>query len=92
MKTRKIGELEVSAVGYGCMGLSHAHGYAMEDADAIRVLREAFDAGYTYFDTATSYTGHTRSGKESINEVLVGEALMRAPDRRARLAELRGGA
>ena len=31
MKTRKIGELEVSAVGYGCMGLSHAHGYALED-------------------------------------------------------------
>ena len=75
MKTRKIGELEVSAVGYGCMGLSHAHGYAMEDADAIATLREAFEAGYTYFDTATSYTGFTRSGHESINEVLVGEAL-----------------
>ena len=75
MKTRKIGELEVSAVGYGCMGLSHAHGYALEDADAVRVLREAFEAGYTYFDTATTYTGVTRSGKESINEVLVGEAL-----------------
>ena len=57
------------------MGLSHAHGYALEDADAVRVVREAFEAGYTYFDTATTYTGMTRSGHESINEVLVGEAL-----------------
>lgn len=75
MKTRKIGEFEVSAVGYGCMGLSHAHGYALEDADAIRTIREAFDAGYTYFDTATTYTGVTKSGHEAINEVVVGEAL-----------------
>lgn len=50
METRVLGSsnFEVSAVGYGCMGLSHAHGYAMEQADAVRVVREAFEADYTY--------------------------------------------
>ena len=81
MKTRKIGDLEVSAVGYGCMGLSHAHGYAMEDEDAIRTVRLAYEAGYTYFDTATTYTGVTRKGHEAINEVVVGEALRPVRDK-----------
>ena len=81
MKTRKIGDLEVSAVGYGCMGLSHAHGYAMEDEDAIRTVRLAYEVGYTYFDTATTYTGVTRKGHEAINEVVVGEALRPVRDK-----------
>ena len=81
MKTRRIGDLEVSAVGYGCMGLSHAHGYAMEDEDAIRTVRLAYEAGYTYFDTATTYTGVTRKGHEAINEVVVGEALRPVRDK-----------
>ncbi|CED92554.1 aldo/keto reductase [Actinomyces succiniciruminis] len=66
---------EVAPIGYGCMGISHAHGYAMEFDDGVRTVREAVEAGYTYFDTATTYTGTTRSGKSSINEEVVGTAL-----------------
>lgn len=70
MDMRKIGELEVTPVGYGCMGISHAHGYALEHDDAVRTVREAYEVGYTYFDTATTYMGTTRSGAEAINEVM----------------------
>ena len=77
MNTRVLGSsgFEVSAVGYGCMGLSHAHGYAMEQADAVRVVREAVEAGYTYFDTSGMYTGVTRADNDANNELVVGEAL-----------------
>ena len=75
MKTRAIGRWDVSAVGYGCMGISHAHGYAMELDDGVACVRDAYEAGYTYFDTATTYTGVTRTGREAINEEVVGAAL-----------------
>ena len=58
MDKRKLGgELEVSAVGYGCMGLSHAYGVALERPTAIQRIREAFEHGYTFFDTAEVYVG-----------------------------------
>ncbi|WP_380780294.1 aldo/keto reductase [Sphingomonas sp. R86520] len=62
-----IGTLEVSAQGFGAMGLSHVYGQA-DEADSIRTLRRAIDLGVTFFDTATGYgNGH--------NEELLGRAI-----------------
>ena len=67
MHARKIGSLEVSALGLGCMGLSMGYGRA-DDAVSVRVLNEALDAGYRMLDTATIYgAGH--------NESLIGKTL-----------------
>ena len=54
MQKRKLGQggLEVSAIGYGCMGISQSYGLPMERADGIRLIRDAFDRGVTFFDTA----------------------------------------
>ena len=60
--------LEVSAIGYGCMGLDSAWGTPMQPDDAITLLRQAHERGVTFFDTAEAY------GQGS-NERLVGEAL-----------------
>ena len=70
MKKRTLGnsQLEVSALGFGCMGLNFAYGKAMEKRDAIDLLRQAVEAGVTFFDTAEAYGPFT-------NEALVGEAL-----------------
>lgn len=70
MKKRKLGKsgLEVSALGFGCMGLSFGFGPATEKNDAIKVIRAAYDGGVTFFDTAEAYGPFT-------NEELVGEAL-----------------
>lgn len=76
METRVLGQgLEVSNVGFGCMGFSHAYGPATEKAEAIESIRFAAECGYTLFDTAESYTGTCASGEPSNNEELVGEAL-----------------
>ena len=77
LKKRRLGGsgLMVSPVGLGCMGLSHASGAPMEKSAAVRVLREAYDMGYTFFDTAECYTGVYPDGTTSYNEELVGEAL-----------------
>ncbi|HYM77708.1 MAG TPA: aldo/keto reductase [Candidatus Dormibacteraeota bacterium] len=68
MKKRKLGNLEVSALGFGCMGLSYAYGPATERQQAINVIRTAVERGVTFFDTAETYGPFT-------NEELVGEAL-----------------
>jgi aryl-alcohol dehydrogenase-like predicted oxidoreductase len=53
MKNRVLGKaLEVSAVGLGTMGFTHAYGPAMNDTDAIRIIEQSLDYGYTFFDTA----------------------------------------
>lgn len=66
---RKLGgKLEVSALGLGCMGMSHGHGPARPIPDMVRLIREAYDLGVTYFDTAEIYGPHT-------NEELLGLAL-----------------
>ncbi|MDO5547196.1 MAG: aldo/keto reductase [Eubacteriales bacterium] len=77
MKRRTIGcsELNVSPVGLGCMGFSHANGAPTEKNEAGKILRKAFDMGYTLFDTAECYTGIHADGSISYNEELVGEAL-----------------
>lgn len=69
MHKRRLGngELEVSALGYGAMGLSHGYGPATDKAEAIRMVRAAFDRGVTFFDTAQIYG--------AINEEIVGDAL-----------------
>lgn len=70
MTKRKLGNsgLEVSAIGLGCMGLSFAYGPETNKADAIQLLRKAFEMGVTFFDTAEAYGPFT-------NEELLGEAL-----------------
>ncbi|HWE41838.1 MAG TPA: aldo/keto reductase [Gemmatimonadaceae bacterium] len=68
MQKRKLGTLEVSALGYGAMGLSSAYGPAADKKDAIAILRAAVERGVTLFDTAEAYGPFT-------NEELVGEAL-----------------
>ncbi|MDE6373031.1 MAG: aldo/keto reductase [Clostridia bacterium] len=71
MRTRILGkDLQVSAVGFGCMGISHAYGEPMNKREAIKLLREAVEKGYTFFDTAECYIG-----ENSNNEEIVGEAL-----------------
>jgi aryl-alcohol dehydrogenase-like predicted oxidoreductase len=72
MKKRQLGTLEVSALGFGCMGLSYGYGPATEKQQAINVIRTAVECGITFFDTAETYGPFT-------NEELVGEAL--APHR-----------
>ena len=69
------GSLKVSAVGLGCMGLSHAYGAPKEKKEAIGLIRTAFEMGYTFFDTAEGYIGTNADGTPSNNEELVGEAL-----------------
>lgn len=67
--------IEVSPVGLGCMGLTHASGDAMSTHDAAHVIREAFEMGYTFFDTVECYVGEDVRGNELYNEGAVGEAL-----------------
>lgn len=55
MQTRKLGPFEVSAIGLGCMNLSHAYGAPVSAAQGERVLLAALDAGVTLFDTAALY-------------------------------------
>lgn len=56
MKTRTLGKnLEVSAIGVGCMGFSHATGAPTDIGEAAAVLREAVAMGYIFFDTAKNY-------------------------------------
>lgn len=56
MKKRILGnEFEVSAVGLGYMGFSHAYGAPTEEKEAIQMIRRAYEMGYTFFDTAEVY-------------------------------------
>ena len=77
VKKRVLGKsgIEVSPLGLGCMGFTHASGDAMDTPAAARVIREAFEMGYTFFDTAESYVGENAAGETLYNEVAVGEAL-----------------
>jgi aryl-alcohol dehydrogenase-like predicted oxidoreductase len=69
MRKRKVGKsgLEVSAIGYGAMGLSHGYGPATDRQQAIALIRAAVERGVTFFDTAQIYG--------AVNEEIVGEAL-----------------
>ncbi|MBT1686831.1 aldo/keto reductase [Dawidia soli] len=74
MKKRKLNGLEVSAIGYGCMGLSMGYGTAPDKDDAIRLMHRAHDLGCTFFDTAELYG-------MGANEQLVGEAVLDIRDK-----------
>lgn len=77
MEKRRLGnsELYVNPVGLGCMGFSHASGDPMEKGAAVKTIREAYEIGYDFFDTAEVYTGIYPDGTISHNEELVREAL-----------------
>jgi len=70
MQTRTLGKngLEVSALGFGCMGISQSYGRPSSREDGIAIIRAAVDSGVTFFDTAEVYGPYT-------NEDVVGEAL-----------------
>jgi len=70
MQKRKLGNsgLEVSALGFGCMGLNFLDGKGLDKKEAITLLRNAIERGITFFDTAEAYGPYT-------NEEIVGEAL-----------------
>ena len=73
METRVLGRnFGVSAIGLGCMGFSHAYGAPTGREETVRMIRSAYELGYTFFDTAEVYG--TQSDPH-INEQLVGEAL-----------------
>ena len=68
MKTRKLGSLEVSAIGLGCMGFTHGYGTCPSEEESVRLIRKAYEEGCTFFDTAEIYSCYK-------NEELVGKAL-----------------
>ena len=76
MQKRKLGKsgLEVSAIGFGCMGLNFSYGHALGRAESVKLIRDAAERGVTLFDTAEVYGPFT-------NEGIVGEALRPIRDR-----------
>ena len=74
MNTRKLGKLEVSEMGAGCMSISANYGPPADRNQGIQVIRTAYEQGVTFFDTAEVYGPHT-------SEKLVGEALAPFRDR-----------
>jgi len=68
LKTRKLGKLEVSEIGAGCMSISANYGPPADKNQGIKVIRTAHERGVTFFDTAEVYGPYT-------SEELVGEAL-----------------
>ena len=75
MEMRKLGkDLEVSALGLGCMGMSSAYGPAADKGEMIKLIRAAYELGVTHFDTAEAYGPF-------VNEELVGEALQPIRDK-----------
>ena len=69
MNKRQLGRsgLQVSAIGFGCMGLSYGYGPGLDRDAGVRMIRNAFERGVTFFDTAEAYG--------ALNEEMVGEAL-----------------
>lgn len=68
MKKRKLGILETTEIGMGCMGFSHGYGKIPEEAESIRLMRFAHDLGCDFYDTAEVYGPY-------VNETLVGKAI-----------------
>ena len=72
MKTRKLRHLEVSAIGMGCMGFTHAYGEGPTESEGIKLVHKAFELGCNFFDTAEMYSYFK-------NEEFVGKALKNLP-------------
>ncbi|HEX5231815.1 MAG TPA: aldo/keto reductase [Bradyrhizobium sp.] len=68
MKSRMLGDMKVSALGFGCMGLNTTYGRPLEHSEGVRMVQAAVERGVTFFDTAEVYGPY-------INEQLVGDAL-----------------
>lgn len=69
MKTRILGQgLEVSELGLGCMGLTFGYGTPTNEADAVALIRKAYDLGVTFFDSAEAYS-------QGLNETYLGKAV-----------------
>ena len=76
MENRVLGtDFVVSAIGLGCMGMTHASGAPADVKEMTELLAKAVDMGYTMFDTAECYTGINPDGSTAYNEELVGAAL-----------------
>ncbi|XP_021282559.1 probable aldo-keto reductase 1 [Herrania umbratica] len=71
--------LEVSKLGFGCMGLTGVYNSPLSEEEVISIIKDAFAKGITFFDTADAYAAHT-------NEVLVGKALKQLPRKKIQLA------
>ncbi|KAL3516255.1 hypothetical protein ACH5RR_023157 [Cinchona calisaya] len=82
MRRVKLGSqgLEVSRLGFGCMGLSGVYNAPIPEEDGIAILKEAFSKGVTFWDTSDIY------GIEHANEYLVGKALKQLPREKVQLA------
>ena len=72
MKKRKLGNIEVSAIGMGCMGFTHAYGECPAENEGIKLVHKAFELGCNFFDTAEMYSYFK-------NEEFVGKALKDLP-------------
>lgn len=75
MKTRKLGSIEVSAIGMGCMGFSHGYGDIPDEAYSIAAIRKAHDFGCTFFDTAEAYGPNMLPENKGHNEKIIGKAV-----------------
>ena len=75
MNIRKLGTIEVSPIGMGCMGFSHGYGEIPDREYSIRAIRKAYAFGCTFFDTAEAYGPNLRPENRGHNERIVGEAV-----------------
>lgn len=74
-------EIKISALGLGCMGMTHAYGKPSDENEMIKLIHSAYDMGITFFDTAECYLGVNENGDTVSNEELVGKALKECRDK-----------
>ena len=90
MKKQRLGkDLYVSAVGLGCMGMTHAYGSPADKEEMKKLIVQAIEEGCNFFDTAECYIGVNSQGEVEYNEDLVGEAL--EPYRKDIILATKGG-
>ncbi len=75
MKKRKLGNIEVSEIGMGCMGFSHGYGQIPDETYSIEAIRSGYEYGCTFFDTAEAYGPNLLPENRGHNEKLLGKAL-----------------
>lgn len=75
MNTRKLGTIEVSPIGMGCMGFSHGYGNIPSEEYSIEAIRKGHDFGCTFFDTAEAYGPNLLPENKGHNEKIVGKAV-----------------
>lgn len=75
MDKRKLGNIEVSPIGMGCMGFSHGYGDIPEESYSIEAIRKAYDFGCTFYDTAEGYGPNMLPENLGHNEKILGKAL-----------------